>query len=137
MAKAAVSQFSFNRGEIEAAQQGRLPRLITLTDLRGDLHAHTKATDGRNTLEEMARAAQERGYEYLAITNHSKRVSMAHGHDAKNLAAEMAALIALRARTLRGRARSGKDLLVIGQKAVNETKSAAKADADDPLNDVA
>ncbi len=77
-------------GEIEAAQQGRLPKLITLTDIRGDLHAHTKATDGRNTLEEMARAAQQRGYEYLAITNHSKRVSMAHGHDAKNLAAEMA-----------------------------------------------
>jgi DNA polymerase (family 10) len=77
-------------GEIEAAQQNRLPRLITLTDIRGDLHAHTKATDGRNTLEEMARAAQQRGYEYLAITNHSKRVSMAHGHDAKNLAAEMA-----------------------------------------------
>ncbi|MCX5890474.1 MAG: DNA polymerase/3'-5' exonuclease PolX [Deltaproteobacteria bacterium] len=77
-------------GEIEAAQQGRLPRLITLTDIRGDLHAHTKATDGRNTLEEMAQAAKGRGYEYLAITNHSKRVSMAHGHDAKNLAAEMA-----------------------------------------------
>ncbi len=76
-------------GEIEAAQQGRLPKLITLTDIRGDLHAHTKATDGRNTLEEMAQAAKERGYQYLAITNHSKRVSMAHGHDAKNLAAEM------------------------------------------------
>jgi len=79
-----------DRGEIESAQQGRLPKLITLTDIRGDLHTHTKATDGRNTLEEMAQAAKERGYEYLAITNHSKRVSMAHGHDAKNLAAEMA-----------------------------------------------
>lgn len=77
-------------GEIAAAQQGRLPKLITLADLRGDLHAHTKATDGRNSLEEMAQAAKERGYEYLAITNHSKRVSMAHGYDAKDLAAEMA-----------------------------------------------
>src|SRR5208337_3482296 len=78
-----------DRGEIEAAQQGRLPRLITLADIKGDLHTHTKATDGHNTLEEMAQAAQERGYQYLAITNHSKRVSMVHGHDAKNLAAEM------------------------------------------------
>jgi len=78
-----------DRGEIEAAQQGRLPRLITLPDIKGDLHTHTKATDGRNTLEEMARAAQERGYQYLAITNHSKRVSMVHGYDARNLAAEM------------------------------------------------
>ncbi len=85
-------------GEIAAAQQGRLPRLITLTDIRGDLHAHTKATDGRNTLEEMAQAAKERGYQYLAITNHSKRVSMAHGHDAKNLAAEMAEIDRLNAK---------------------------------------
>ncbi len=85
-------------GEIEAAQQGRLPKLITLADIRGDLHAHTKATDGRNTLEEMAQAAQARGYAYLAITNHSKRVSMAHGHDAKNLAAEMAEIDRLNAR---------------------------------------
>jgi DNA polymerase (family 10) len=77
-------------GEIEAAQQGRLPRLITLTDIRGDLHAHTTATDGHNTLEEMAQAARARGYEYLAITNHSKKVSMVHGHDASRLAAEMA-----------------------------------------------
>ena len=78
-----------DRGEIEAAQQGRLPRLITLADIQGDLHTHTKATDGRNTLEEMAQAARERGYQYLAITNHSKRVSMVHGYDARNLAAEM------------------------------------------------
>ena len=85
-------------GEITAAQEGRLPKLITLADLRGDLHAHTKATDGRNTLEEMAQAALARGYEYLAITNHSKRVSMAHGHDAKNLAAEMAEIDRLNAK---------------------------------------
>ena len=85
-------------GEIEAARQGRLPRLITLKDIRGDLHAHTKATDGRNTLEEMALAAQARGYRYLAITNHSKRVSMAHGHDAKNLAAEMVEIDRLNAK---------------------------------------
>ncbi|MCL4502767.1 MAG: DNA polymerase/3'-5' exonuclease PolX [Deltaproteobacteria bacterium] len=87
-----------DRGEIEAARQGKLPKLITLEDIRGDLHAHTKATDGRNSLEEMAQAAKERGYEYLAITNHSKRVSMAHGHDAKNLAAEIAEIDRLNAK---------------------------------------
>jgi DNA polymerase (family 10) len=86
-----------DRGEIEAAQAGRLPRLITVEDIQGDLHAHTKATDGRNTLEEMAQAARERGYKYLAITNHSKRVSMAHGHDAQNLAKEMAEIDRLNA----------------------------------------
>jgi DNA polymerase (family X) len=81
-----------NRGEIEAAQAGKLPRLITAAAIRGDLHAHTRATDGRNTMEEMAQAARDRGYEYLAITNHSQRVSMTHGHDARNLALEIAAI---------------------------------------------
>jgi len=85
-------------GEIEAAQQGRLPRLITLKDIRGDLHSHTTATDGRHGLEEMAEAAQARGYQYLAITNHSKRVSMVHGHDARNLAAEIAEIDRLNAK---------------------------------------
>jgi DNA polymerase (family 10) len=60
-----------NRGEIEAAQAGELPQLVELSDLIGDLHAHTKATDGRNSLHEMALAARERGFEYLAITEHS------------------------------------------------------------------
>jgi DNA polymerase (family X) len=85
-------------GEIQAAQQSRLPRLITLEDIRGDLHAHTKATDGRNTLEEMARAAQDRGYEYLAITNHSRRVTMAHGYQPEDLAREIAEIDRLNAR---------------------------------------
>jgi DNA polymerase (family X) len=78
-----------NRGEIEAAQRGRLPKLITLEDIRGDLHSHTRVTDGRNTLEEMAQAAKERCYEYLAITNHSQRVTMTHGLDAKGLRKEI------------------------------------------------
>ena len=60
-----------DRGELEAARKGRLPRLLRVDDLRGDLHCHTVASDGRNTVEEMARAARERGYEYLAITDHS------------------------------------------------------------------
>ena len=60
-----------NRGELEAARAGELPRLIELADIRGDLHSHTIASDGHNTIEEMALAARERGYEYLAITDHS------------------------------------------------------------------
>ncbi len=60
-----------NRGELEAARAGALPRLIELQDMRGDLHSHTVASDGHNTIEEMALAARERGYEYLAITDHS------------------------------------------------------------------
>jgi DNA polymerase (family 10) len=74
-----------NRGEIEAALERKLPKLITLGDIRGDLHAHTKLTDGRATLEEMAGAARERGYEYLAITEHSKHVTVARGLDRKAL----------------------------------------------------
>jgi DNA polymerase (family 10) len=78
-----------NRGEIEAAQARKLPQLITLDDIRGDLHTHTKVTDGRHTLKEMAEAAQERGYAYLAITNHSQRVAMTHGLDARRLRQEI------------------------------------------------
>jgi len=74
-----------NLGEVEAAQQGHLPDLITLEDLRGDLHTHTKETDGHNSLEEMAKAARDRGYEYLAVTEHSKKVAMAKGLDAERL----------------------------------------------------
>lgn len=75
-----------NLGEIEAAQKERLPRLVVLRDIRGDLHAHTSETDGRHTLEEMAQAAHELGYEYLAVTDHSKRIAMAHGLDEERLA---------------------------------------------------
>ena len=78
-----------NRGEIEAAGAGELPELITEADIRGDLHAHTKATDGRHSIEEMARAALDRGYAYLAITEHSKQVSVADGMDADRLAAHI------------------------------------------------
>jgi DNA polymerase/3'-5' exonuclease PolX len=59
-----------DRGEIAAAAAGRLPALVQLEQIRGDLHVHTKATDGRNSLEEMAEAAEALGYEYLAITDH-------------------------------------------------------------------
>lgn len=74
-----------NRGEIEAGQNGQLPELIELDDIRGDLHAHTRATDGRNTLREMVEAARARGYSYLAITEHSRAVTVARGLDPRRL----------------------------------------------------
>ncbi|HEU5284028.1 MAG TPA: helix-hairpin-helix domain-containing protein, partial [Burkholderiales bacterium] len=75
-----------DRGEIEAARQGTLPTLIELSDLKGDLHAHSKASDGHHTIEEMALAAKARGLEYLAITEHSKRLAVARGLDPVRLA---------------------------------------------------
>jgi DNA polymerase (family 10) len=74
-----------NRGEFQQARDGTLPKLIELGDIVGDLHMHTTATDGKHTLEEMVAAAQERGLKYVAITDHSKRVSMANGLDATRL----------------------------------------------------
>ncbi len=78
-----------DRGEIEAARKGKLPKLVELSDLRGDLHAHTKATDGHHTLKEMAEAAKARGLEYLAITEHSRRLTVAHGLDPHRLRKQM------------------------------------------------
>ena len=72
-----------NQGEIEAAEAGRLPNLVELGDIRGDVHMHTIETDGRATLEEMTEAARLRGYEYIAITDHSKALAMANGLDEK------------------------------------------------------
>src|SRR5690349_22707147 len=70
-----------NQSEIEAAEKHTLPRLIELSDIRGDVHMHTVETDGRCTIEEMASAARERGYEYMAVTDHSKNLAFANGLD--------------------------------------------------------
>ena len=72
-----------NTGEIEAAEMHTLPRLITESDLQGDVHMHTVETDGRSTIEEMAQAARARGYQYMAITDHSKNLAFANGLDDK------------------------------------------------------
>lgn len=79
-----------NMGEIEAAQSGTLPDLITVSDIRGDLHLHTTRSDGHNSLEEMAGAAKKLGYEYIAITEHSKQVAMAGGLNDEEVRAHMA-----------------------------------------------
>jgi DNA polymerase (family 10) len=74
-----------DRGELDAARAGRLPGLVRPDQIRGDLHAHTSLTDGRAGLAEMAAAARARGYEYLAITEHSRRMTVARGLDAAAL----------------------------------------------------
>ena len=78
-----------DRGEVEWAERGPLPELVTRADLKGDLHCHTKASDGANTLREMAEAARARGLTYLAITEHSQRLRMARGLDTSRLLRQM------------------------------------------------
>ncbi|NPA95686.1 MAG: DNA polymerase/3'-5' exonuclease PolX [Thermodesulfobacteria bacterium] len=74
-----------NRGEIEAAMEGRLPKLITISDIRGDLHCHTKWSDGQYSIAEMVAAARRLGHSYIAITDHSRRLAMIKGLDEKRL----------------------------------------------------
>lgn len=81
-----------DRGELEAAEAGELPALITLQDLRGDLHMHTNATDGSASAEAMARAAGKLGYQYIAITDHSQALGVAGGLDEARLRAQITAL---------------------------------------------
>ncbi len=78
-----------DRGEVEAARQHALPRLVRLEDVRGDFHAHTNATDGSATIEEMVRAARELGYEFLCITDHSQSTVIANGQSPQRLAKQI------------------------------------------------
>ncbi|MFO0744311.1 MAG: PHP domain-containing protein [Myxococcota bacterium] len=97
------------QGEIEAAESGRLPTLIAVSDLRGDLHMHTDASDGRSTLREMADAAMALGRDYIAITDHSHNLTIARGMDASRLAEQGRAIDQLNAE-LGGRLRVLKGL---------------------------
>jgi DNA polymerase (family 10) len=78
-----------DRGEIEAARRGELPRLVTLDDLKGDLHLHTRATDGHHSIREMALAAKAAGLSYVAVTEHSRRLTVARGLDPQRLLKQM------------------------------------------------
>jgi DNA polymerase (family 10) len=78
-----------NRGEIEAARDKCLPDLVEVKDIKGDLHMHTQMTDGRNSLKEMALAARQRGFKYIAITEHSDRLKVAGGLDPPRLMQQM------------------------------------------------
>ena len=95
-----------NRGEIDAAEAKRLPRLVSTADIRGDLHMHTTATDGRDDVETMAEAAHRLGYRYIAITDHSKALAMANGLDEHHALAHAARVRALNGR-VRGSDRAG------------------------------
>ena len=86
-------------GEIEAAAEHRLPNLITAADLRGEVHMHTVETDGKCTIEEMAGAAKERGYKYIAITDHSKNLAFANGLDDKRAVEHIAHIRAVNEQT--------------------------------------
>jgi len=76
------------KGEVKAAQEGRLPRLVTLEDIKGDLHCHTRYSDGLHTIREMVEAARARGYKYLAITEHSRSLAVARGLTPEELQAQ-------------------------------------------------
>jgi DNA polymerase (family 10) len=87
-----------DRGEIEIAREGRLPELVELSDIKGELHSHTSATDGRSTLEEMALAGKRCGLKYLAVTDHSETLRMVGGLDERRLMAQMDEVDRLNAR---------------------------------------
>jgi len=87
-----------NSGEIEAAREGRLPTLVTASDIRGDLHAHTDWSDGRHSLEALVTAAQARGYEYIIVSDHSRSTTIAGGLGVEELRAQMATIRALQPR---------------------------------------
>jgi len=88
-------------GEIEAAQRGGLPDLLTVEEIRGDLHVHTKWSDGAHDFDALVRAARKKGYRYIAITDHSKGLGIAHGLDEKRLREQIARIEEVN-RTLRG-----------------------------------
>ncbi len=88
-----------DRGEVQAALEGKLPDLITIDDIRGDLQLHTTWSDGRDTLEDMVRAARKRGYAYLAVTDHSPAVRVAGGLDPARLEKQWKEIDALARRT--------------------------------------
>jgi len=90
-----------DRGEIALAAAGKLPRLVSLSDIRGDLHVHSDWTDGTKTIAEMAAGAQALGYEYIALTDHSRRVAMVHGLDPARLSRQVREIDRLNAK-LRG-----------------------------------
>lgn len=85
-----------NRGEIEKAEKGELPALIQLDDIRGDLHMHTTASDGQETIEDMAAAGVKHGYAYIAITDHSKSLAMTGGLDEKRVLKQIEAIERIR-----------------------------------------
>jgi len=115
-----------NRGEIEAAKKNTLPHLVSVGDIRGDLHTHSDATDGHDSLREMAEAAKNLGYAYLAITDHSKRVTIAHGMDEKRLRRQLDAIERLNARLSRIRVLKGVEVDILADGTLDLSDSVLK-----------
>lgn len=103
-----------DRGEIEAAEKGKLPKLIELSDIRGDLQMHTKESDGKDTIEDMAEAAKKLGYEHIAITEHSKAVRIANGLDEKRLAEHLKRIDKVNAKLSGFRVLKGVEVDILG-----------------------
>jgi DNA polymerase (family X) len=102
-----------NTGEIAAAEQYTLPHLLTLKDIKGDLQMHSTASDGKNSIEEMAAAARELGHQYIAITDHSKAVTVANGLDEKRAAAHIKKIHALSEKDLGIRVFAGAEVDIL------------------------
>jgi DNA polymerase (family 10) len=102
-----------NTGEIAAAEEHKLPKLVELRDIKGDLQMHTTASDGKNSIEEMAEAARALGHEYIAITDHSKAVTVANGLDEKRMAAHIKKIHAASERGLGIRVLAGAEVDIL------------------------
>ena len=102
-----------NTGEIPAAEAHKLPHLIELADVKGDLQMHTTASDGKNSIEEMAEAARKLGHEYIAITDHSQSVTIANGLDERRAAAHIKKLHAANAKGLGIRVLAGSEVDIL------------------------
>ncbi|PYT65966.1 MAG: DNA polymerase III [Acidobacteria bacterium] len=102
-----------NTGEIAAAEQHKLPHLVTLKDIKGDLQMHSTASDGKNSIEEMAEAARKLGHEYIAITDHSKAVTVANGLDEKRAAAHIKKIHSLSEKELGIRVLAGAEVDIL------------------------
>jgi DNA polymerase (family X) len=102
-----------NTGEIAAAEKYQLPKLVELRDIKGDLQMHTTASDGKNSIEEMAEAARALGHEYIAITDHSKAVTVANGLDEKRMAAHIKKLRAANEKGLGIRVLAGSEVDIL------------------------
>ena len=103
-----------SRGEIELARDGRLPALVSLEDLRADLHMHTTRSDGRDSIDAMVEAALAHGYEYMAITEHSKALAMANGFDAARVRKSVGEIAAARKRHPRIQILHGLEVDILG-----------------------
>src|ERR1700757_3721962 len=102
-----------NTGEIAAAEQHKLPHLLTLKDIKGDLQMHSTASDGKNSIEEMAEAARKLGHEYIAITDHSKAVTVANGLDERRAAAHIKKIHSLSEKELGIRVLAGAEVDIL------------------------